>query len=146
MWSKEVLPQPSAMNFTENKEKRSNYVGSVMESIGHVKHCVHWWNCCNLFLRRTFGRSKKGVRQFHFQLLPTSVVLPQPSAMNWENKEKRSNYVGSVMESIGQKRIVYIDQTNCNLFLRRSFGRSKKGVKTVSLPTSKGQNVHVIAG
>ena len=75
-------------------------------------------------------------------------VLPQPSAMNSaENKEKRSNYVGSVMEAIGYgKGIVYIDKTNCNLFLRRSFGRSKKGVScTVSLPSSKGQNVHVIA-
>lgn len=76
-------------------------------------------------------------------------VLPQPSAMNSaENKQKRSNYVSSVMASIGQgKHIVYIDETNCNLFLRRSFGRSKKGVRcTVNLPTSKGKNIHVIAG
>ena len=83
------------------------------------------------------------------QFYSVKKVLPQPSAMNSaENKEKRSNYVGSVMESIGHgKRIVYIDETNCNLFLRCSFGRSKKGVRcTVSLPTSKGQNVHVIAG
>ena len=63
------------------------------------------------------------------QFYSVKKVLPQPSAMNSaENKEKRSNYVGSVMESIGHwKRIVYIDETSCNHLLRRSFGRSKKG-------------------
>ena len=76
-------------------------------------------------------------------------VLPQPSSMNSEeNKRKRANYVSSVMSLIGRgKYIIYIDETNCNLFLRRSFGRSKKGLRCcVKVPTSKGKNVHVIAG
>jgi transposase len=73
----------------------------------------------------------------------------EPATMNSEeNKRKRAHYVTRLMEESGNgKTIVYIDETNCNLFLRRSFGRSRKGTRcTVKLPTSKGKNVHVIGG
>ena len=73
----------------------------------------------------------------------------EPATMNSEeNKAKRAYYVSRLMEESGNgKTIVYIDETNCNLFLRRSFGRSRKGTRcTVKAPTSKGKNVHVIGG
>ena len=43
------------------------------------------------------------------------------------------------------KFIVFVDETNCNLFLPRREGRSRKGTRsTVRTPTSKGKNVHII--
>ena len=50
------------------------------------------------------------------------------------------------MEKMGQgKFIVFMDESNCNLFLRRREGRSRKGTRcTVKTPTSKGKNVHMI--
>ena len=59
---------------------------------------------------------------------------PQPATMNSdENKAKRSQYVCSLMSFVGlEKYIIYIDESNCNMFLRRSFGRSKKESVVVS--------------
>ena len=52
----------------------------------------------------------------------------EPATMNCEeNKTKslKACYVSRLMEETGNdKTILYIDKTNCNLFLRRSFGRS----------------------
>ena len=73
----------------------------------------------------------------------------EPATINCEeNKTKRAYYVSRLMEESGNgKTIVYIDETNCNLFLRRSFGRSRKGTRcAVKAPTSKGKNVYVIGG
>lgn len=83
------------------------------------------------------------------QLITVKKVLPEPISMNSpENKRKRSEYVASVMKFIGDgKNVIYIDESNCNLFSRRTFGRSRKGARcTVKVPTSKGKNVHIIAG
>lgn len=74
-------------------------------------------------------------------------VISEPVAMNSiSNKDKRATYVQSVMSAIGQgKRIIYIDESNCNLFLRRSEGRSKRGTRcSVKVATSRGSNVHII--
>lgn len=74
-------------------------------------------------------------------------VLPEPVTMNSEdNKRKRAEYVQRVMEATGAgKTIMYMDETNCNLFLRRSQGRSRRGTRCcVKAATSRGPNVHVI--
>ena len=65
------------------------------------------------------------------QFYSVKKVLPQPVAMkSVENKTKRAAYVSTIMEKIGLgKTVIYIDKTNCNLFLRRNFGRSKKGTR-----------------
>ena len=62
------------------------------------------------------------------------------------NKEKRAEYCSSLLSYIGAgKYVIYIDETNFNLFLRRSEGRSRRGTRcSVKAPTSKGKNVHVI--
>ena len=51
-------------------------------------------------------------------------VLPQPVAMkSVENKTKRAAYVSTIMENIALgKTVIYIDETNCNLFLRNNYG------------------------
>ena len=43
------------------------------------------------------------------------------------------------------KTIIWMDETNLNLFCRRSQGRARVGEREVmALPTSKGPNIHVI--
>ena len=83
------------------------------------------------------------------KLYTVKKILQEPSTMNsLANKEKRRYYVQALMDKSGQgKLIIFIDETNCNLFLRRSEGRSRKGTRcTVKCPTSRGKNVHIIAG
>ena len=64
------------------------------------------------------------------------------------NRTKRKIYVQKVSQFISEgKHIVYVDESNVNLFLRRSRARSKKGTRALGLlPASKGSNVHLIAG
>ena len=74
-------------------------------------------------------------------------VTPEPVAMNSiSNKDKRATYVQSLMTAIGQgKRLIYIDESNCNLFLRRSQGRSRRGTRCcLKVATTRGSNVHII--
>lgn len=71
----------------------------------------------------------------------------EPVAMNTvENKAKRAEYVRRLNNFIQEgKQIIWIDQTNFNLFCRRSRGRARRGDRSVQqLPASKGPNVHLI--
>lgn len=83
------------------------------------------------------------------QFFTCKKIRTEPFTMNSEvNKAKRAEYVEQLMAFIGEgKTIVYIDETNCNLFLRRNVGRSRKGTRCcVKAATSKGKNIHIIAG
>lgn len=71
----------------------------------------------------------------------------EPVTMNSiENKALRAQYVVALNEFIQQgKQIVWLDETNFNLFCRRKRGRAKAGNRAVQkLPSSKGPNVHLI--
>ena len=63
-----------------------------------------------------------------------------------ENKRKRAEYTRHVTEAVGGgKTVIYIDETNINLFLRRTKGRSLKGTRcSVKAATARGPNVHSI--
>ena len=65
-----------------------------------------------------------------------------------ENKIKCAAYVRSLNAHIQSgKQIVWIDETNFNLFCRRTRGRARVGNRAVQvLPASKGPNIHVIGG
>lgn len=81
------------------------------------------------------------------QLYTLKKVHAEPSSMNSEeNRRRRSMYVTTVMEAIGDgKHVIYVDECNVNLFLRRSTGRARKGTRcSMKIPTSRGKNVHVI--
>ena len=81
------------------------------------------------------------------QLYTIKKVHAEPATMNSdENRRRRAAYVTSLMEATGDgKYIIYIDECNVNLFLRRFAGRSKKGSRcSIKLPTCRGKNVHVI--
>jgi hypothetical protein len=71
----------------------------------------------------------------------------EPAAMNIEeNKRKRAEYVQALNHYIKQgKQIVWIDETNFNLFCRRTTGRARIGSRAIQqLPEARGPNVHLI--
>nr|CAI5843661.1 unnamed protein product [Callosobruchus analis] len=74
-------------------------------------------------------------------------VHKQPISMySEENKRKRAEYVTALNRYIELgKQTVWIDETNFNLFCRRTRGRSRVGVRAVQhLPAARGPNVHLI--
>ena len=76
-------------------------------------------------------------------------ILLEPCTMNSvSNKEKHRDYVQASMDKMGRgKFIIFIDESNCNLFLRSTQGRSREGTRfSVKSPTSKGKNIHIMAG
>ncbi|XP_043210907.1 uncharacterized protein LOC122375515 [Amphibalanus amphitrite] len=86
-------------------------------------------------------------RHLHGQLFTMKKVVAEPVAMNnAANKQKRAEYVRKMMAATGSGRsVLYMDETNANLFLRRSQGRSRRGLRcSVKAATSKGPNVHII--
>ena len=63
-----------------------------------------------------------------------------------ENKKKRSAYIEKLFRARSEGRtIVWIDETNFNLYCRRREGRSRIGSRaSIVLPASKGANLHCI--
>ena len=65
---------------------------------------------------------------------------------NVENKTK-SQFVQSILAVMREENshVVYVDETNRNLFSKREYGRSAIGKRAVSrLPASKGLNIHIL--
>ena len=76
-------------------------------------------------------------------------ILVEPCTKNtYISEEKRADYVRAVITYISKgKMVIYINETNVNLFLRRTQCRSRKGTRfCVKVPTSRGQNIHIVAG
>lgn len=81
------------------------------------------------------------------QLYSIKKLHHRPITMNSENnKQLRKQYVESLNAAIQQgKDIVWIDETNFNLFCRRSNGWSRIGTRAVQdRPSARGPNLHVI--
>lgn len=86
-------------------------------------------------------------KHLHGRLYTCKKVRAEPATMNSEvNRQKRAEYVSSAVQALEEgKTLIYIDECNVNLFLRRTSGRSRKGARcSVKAPISKGKNVHVI--
>ena len=62
------------------------------------------------------------------------------------NKTLRKNFVSRLLDiQSSNVPIIYMDETNFNLFISRSEGRSKVGQRCrARFPTSKGKNIHLI--
>lgn len=83
------------------------------------------------------------------QMYTVKKALPQPVTANSEiNKRKRKEYVDKIMNRTGMgKTVIYIDETNVNLFLRRSQARARKGFRpAVKCAPSRGRNIHILGG
>lgn len=86
-------------------------------------------------------------KHLHGKMFTLKKAISEPHLMNsLANKRKRAEYVQALMSAIGEgRRVIYIDESNCNLFLRRQEGRSKKGSRCiVKCPTGRGKNVHIL--
>ena len=103
----------------------------------------------------------KILRQFNINVNTTTIanylegrlfslkkVHKEPSTMNsYENKQKRAEYDRNINEHITNGRqIVWLDETNFNLFCRKKQGRARRGKRAImKVPASKGLNIHLIA-
>jgi transposase len=81
------------------------------------------------------------------RLITLKKVHYEPMGINSiDNKLKRRDYVARLMHlTAGNKTIIFMDETNFNLFCRRSSGRARRGERSVVvLPNSKGPNLNII--
>lgn len=81
------------------------------------------------------------------ELFSLKMVRPLTQNVNRpENKLKRAEYLESFFQNRSSGRtMIWIDETNFNLFCRRNEGRSKIGSRaSVVLPSCKGANLHCI--
>lgn len=81
------------------------------------------------------------------QLFTTKLIHHEPLGVNTAaNKDLRMAYVARLLQlAAANKTIIFIDETNFNLFCRRSCGWSPRGQRSiVQLPNSKGPNLHII--
>lgn len=71
--------------------------------------------------------------------------LPQRANVEG-NKVMRRRYVENILEYVGElKLVVFVDETNFNLYCRRAMGRARRGARAVvKLPNSKGPNLHIV--
>ena len=81
------------------------------------------------------------------QLMTFKKLHHRPITMNTDaNKQLRKSYVQRFNTFVQhEKDLVYIDETNFNLFCRRSNSWSRKGLRAVQdRPAARGPNLHVI--
>lgn len=81
------------------------------------------------------------------RLITLKKVHVIPATMNTDaNKQLRREYVTRVSQYMRDgKTIVWMDETNINLFCRRSQARAHRNQRAVvALPASKGPNIHVV--
>lgn len=81
------------------------------------------------------------------ELFSVKKVRPVMQNMNSEiNKTKRREYLETLLDARSTGRtLIWTDETNFNLYCKRSEGRSRIGQRaSVLLPSSKGANLHCI--
>ena len=81
------------------------------------------------------------------ELISLKNVRCHPGTMNGNNNKRfRSIYVENIMRDRANGRnLVWVDDTNFNLYCRRKKGRSKIGCRAIVIQTaSKGDNLHCI--
>ena len=81
------------------------------------------------------------------QLFTLKKVRNEPENANSEiNKAKRQAYARRYLELQSERRaVLFLDETNFNLFISRSSGRSVAGTRCTSIAAgSKGRNIHLI--
>ena len=70
-----------------------------------------------------------------------------PNTANTDvNKKRRKNFVEQLLDlASSQRPIIYVDETNFNLFIARTQGRAPIGQRTnVIRPSARGRNIHLI--
>lgn len=83
----------------------------------------------------------------HGRLITLKKAHVEVTTMNSvENKERRKSYVEKISQFMQQNKvIIWMDETNINLFCKRTQARARKGERAVKiLPSCRGPNIHVI--
>ena len=83
----------------------------------------------------------------HGRLITLKKAHVEVSTMNSaENKERRKLYVESISQYMQQNKvIIWMDETNINLFCKRTQARARKGERAVKiLPSCWEPNIHII--
>lgn len=86
-------------------------------------------------------------RYLHGRLLTMKKIRPVcEMANNAVNKAKRRKFAIEALRHRSEgKTLVWIDETNFNLFCSRSFGRSARGQRAVkTFASSRGPNLHIV--
>ena len=75
-----------------------------------------------------------------------SVRFEPEAANSAVNKEKRKVFAEALLSAQSQNLpILFMDETNFNLHITRSQGRSQRGIRCTTVPASpKGANIHVV--
>lgn len=125
---------------------------------GHVETLLSWIeHDCDITLKQMQQRLQRELNvtvststignYLENQVYTLKKIHAEPINMNSnENKMKRKEYVEKLSKLIQDgKQVVWVDETNFNLFCRRTQGRAKRGKRAVQVqPTSQGPNVHLI--
>lgn len=88
-------------------------------------------------------------RHLDAQLYTLKAIRFEPEKANDPiNKEKRKVFVTQLLEMQGDNvPIIFMDETNFNIHISRTEGRSRKGTRCTTVAAgSKGANIHVIGG
>ncbi|RHY87780.1 hypothetical protein DYB35_008985 [Aphanomyces astaci] len=114
------------------------------------KNCQYTLREMQTFVAADFAGTELSVQTISRHILGMLYTVKQvriePATCNNDiNKQKRREFALKLKQHQDNgDYIVYYDETNYNVYCKRSFGRSKKGTRaTVVLPPSKGPNLQV---
>lgn len=101
-------------------------------------------------IRQRFGVSVSTTTVWRYiegQLINVKKIHYEPVTMNnLQNRVARKEFLTKLLSyEADQKTIIYLDETNFNVFCRRAYGRSKVSERCKSVkPASKGHNLTII--
>ena len=102
-------------------------------------------------IRQSFGVTVSTTTRWRYiegQLINVKKIHYEPVTMNnLQNRVARKEFLTKLLSyEAQQKTIIYLDETNFNVFCRRAYGRSKIGDRCRSVkPASKGHNLTIIS-
>ena len=115
---------PKQRGGARNKKLTQLHIDTILRYI-ETDHLITLDTIKQYILSISISTTTCNSQPFGLPILFSKKAQPQPATMNSdENKPKRSQYVSSLMYFVGLgKYVIYIDESDCNLFLRRSFER-----------------------
>lgn len=155
------VKKSTAYRWVKNQEQPERQRGGKRRVKITEEHRVFMGNCIEdnpkitlkglkekLFQSFNITVTTECIRQHLDGLLYTlKIVRNEPERANSdENKRRRRLYTQQLLEYQAQNLpIIYMDETNYNLFISRTQGRSKKGARCSYISAgSRGSNIHII--
>ena len=146
-WIRKCQMQPKKKGGSKSK-KTDEIINFILDKIERVPSVT--LAELTALTRSTFGVSvcvNTMKNWLDSELISLKNVRPLVHNVNsQENKAKRAQYLESFLNyRAAERTLIWIDETNFNLYCRRREGRSKIGSRScVVLPNSRGSNLHCI--